>query len=128
MCKRPSPLLNPPPHTVTHLIIKTKKVLRAIRAALKPDGLFLICDIKGLPGGAAANIASHPMAPLMYGYSVACCLGSGLSAPGGLGLGTLGFDREVCVWCVCIWRGLMWGSGWRRAAPLLFDVEASARR
>jgi hypothetical protein len=31
----------------------------------------------------------------MYGFSVSCCMSSALSEPGGLGLGTLGFHRDV---------------------------------
>jgi hypothetical protein len=68
--------------------------MAAIRKALKPDGMFLICDINSR-GGPAANIAGHPQAALMYGFSVSVCMGSGLSDGGGLGLGTLGFPKEV---------------------------------
>jgi hypothetical protein len=31
----------------------------------------------------------------MYGFSVATCMSSALSEPGGAGLGTLGFNEEV---------------------------------
>lgn len=77
-----------------HDMAHPDEVLAAIRKSLKPDGLFLICDINSR-GGPPANIASHPMAPLMYGFSVSVCMGSGLSAPNGMGLGTLGFPKEV---------------------------------
>lgn len=44
-----------------------------------------------------ANVHSHPMAPLLYGFSVHLCLPSGMSAPGGEALGTLGIPAgEMC--------------------------------
>lgn len=42
------------------------------------------------PRSHAANVRSHPLAALLYGFSVHLCLPSGLSAPDGEGLGTLG--------------------------------------
>ena len=35
------------------------------------------------------------MLPMLYGFSVASCLSSALSEPGGMGLGTLGFSPGV---------------------------------
>jgi SAM-dependent methyltransferase len=69
-------------------------VVRAIRKALKPDGTWLIADIHG---GATfeENLKDNPLAPLMYGFSVLCCMSSALSEPGGAGLGTLGFNEPV---------------------------------
>merc|ERR1719454_2785240 len=32
---------------------------------------------------------------MLYGYSVSTCMSSGLSEPGGMGLGTLGFNPPV---------------------------------
>ncbi|KAI8469833.1 MAG: S-adenosyl-L-methionine-dependent methyltransferase [Monoraphidium minutum] len=83
-------LVNDALHDMAH----PELALAAIRKAIQPDGLFLICDIKGL-GAPARNVEAHPMAAMMYGFSVACCMSSALSEPGGLGLGTLGFHREV---------------------------------
>jgi hypothetical protein len=37
----------------------------------------------------------NPMAPLMYGISVLSCMSSAMSAPGGAGLGTLGFSATT---------------------------------
>lgn len=48
-------------------------------------------------GSPAANIEQLPVASMMYGFSVAVCMSSALSAPGGLGLGTLGFNEVG--WC-----------------------------
>jgi len=44
-------------------------------------------------GSPAANIEQLPVASMFYGFSVAVCMSSALSAPGGLGLGTLGFNE-----------------------------------
>lgn len=62
---------------------------RAIRAALRPDGTWLLVDIKA-HDTFALNAAKNPMASLMYGISVLSCMSSALSTPGGAGLGTLG--------------------------------------
>ncbi len=64
-------------------------VARSIRAALGPDGTWLLVDIKA-HDTFARNAEKNPMAPLMYGLSVLSCMSSALSAPGGAGLGTLG--------------------------------------
>jgi hypothetical protein len=95
--------------------------MAAIRRCLKPDGLFLICDINS-KGPPAANIAGHPLASLMYGFSVSVCMGSGLSGGGGggLGLGTLGFPQEVRGaggWGARFGGVGGWVDGYRPAAP-----------
>ncbi len=69
-------------------------VMSAIRKAIKPDGTWLIADIHGLPTF-EDNLKDNPLAPLMYGFSVLCCMSSALSEPGGAGLGTLGFHEGV---------------------------------
>jgi 2-polyprenyl-3-methyl-5-hydroxy-6-metoxy-1,4-benzoquinol methylase len=69
-------------------------VIRAIRGALKPDGTWLIADIHGEPTF-EKNLTENPLAALMYGFSVMCCMSSALSEPGGAGLGTLGFPEPV---------------------------------
>jgi SAM-dependent methyltransferase len=69
-------------------------VVRQLRRALRPDGTWLLCDIKARPTY-EENVARNPMAALMYGTSVVTCLSSALSAPGGAGLGTLGLPAEL---------------------------------
>lgn len=100
-CSRPEGLMPAEPtfdfvmvNDALHDMARPDTALAAIRKAIKPDGSFLICDIKGM-GPPAANVGGHPMAALLYGFSCACCMSSGLSEPGGLGLGTLGFHRKV---------------------------------
>ena len=69
-------------------------VIGAIRRAIKPDGTWLIADIKSHPTF-EQNLAENPMAAMMYGFSVLGCLSSSLSQPDGAGLGTLGFSEPV---------------------------------
>jgi 2-polyprenyl-3-methyl-5-hydroxy-6-metoxy-1,4-benzoquinol methylase len=77
-----------------HDMTRPDLVMRAIRKAIKIDGTWLIADIHGQPTF-EGNLKDNPLAPLMYGFSVLCCMSSALSEPGGLGLGTLGFPEPV---------------------------------
>lgn len=76
-------------HDMTHPL----EVMKAIRASLKPDGTWLLVDIKALDTF-AENAAKNPMASLMYGISVMSCMSSAMSVPGGAGLGTLGLPES----------------------------------
>jgi hypothetical protein len=64
-------------------------------AGYNGDPLLFVSD-KAAADDAATNI-QMPAAPLLFGYSVGLCLGSGLSEPGGAGLGTLGLSQVRCV-------------------------------
>lgn len=77
-----------------HDMTRPDLVMRAIRKAIKLDGTWLIADIHGQPTF-EQNLKENPLAQLMYGVSVLCCMSSGLSEPGGMGLGTLGFPEPV---------------------------------
>jgi SAM-dependent methyltransferase len=77
-----------------HDMTRPAEVMAAIRRAIRPDGTWLIADIKGR-GSLAADVEKNPMAALMYGMSVLTCMSSALSEPGGAGLGTLGFPESV---------------------------------
>ena len=74
-------------HDMTH----PAEMMQAIHAALKPNGTWLLVDIKA-HDTFALNMQKNPMAPLMYGISVLSCMSSAMSAPGGAGLGTLGLS------------------------------------
>jgi SAM-dependent methyltransferase len=76
-------------HDMTH----PADVMRAIRRALRPDGTWLLVDIKALDTF-EENMNKNPMASLMYGISVMSCMSSALSSPGGAGLGTLGLPES----------------------------------
>jgi 2-polyprenyl-3-methyl-5-hydroxy-6-metoxy-1,4-benzoquinol methylase len=67
--------------------------MRAIRAAIKPDGTWLIVDINGMP--TPEQNYEHPLGGLLYGFSVLDCLGCSTSEDGGAGLGTLGLPEGV---------------------------------
>ena len=69
-------------------------VIRGIRAAIRPDGVWLVCDIKARETY-EENVEKNPMAAMMYGTSVLTCMSSALSAPGGAGLGTLGLPASL---------------------------------
>jgi SAM-dependent methyltransferase len=77
-----------------HDMAHPEVVIAAICKALKPDGTWMIADIHGQPTF-EQNLADNPLAPLMYGFSVLCCMSSAMSEPGGAGLGTLGFPEPV---------------------------------
>ena len=77
-----------------HDMTDPASVVRAIRAAIDDDGIWLIADIKAQPDY-ASNVERNPMAAMMYGTSVLTCMSSSLSEPGGLGLGTLGLHSAL---------------------------------
>ncbi len=63
-------------------------IARAVRLALKPDGTWLIKDIRC--GPSYESNAANPVLAMMYGFSIISCLASGTSVTGGAALGTLG--------------------------------------
>ena len=75
-----------------HDMADPASVMDQIRRAIRPDGSWLIADIKA-HGSYEENVERNPMAAMMYGTSVLSCMSSALSEPGGLGLGTLGFSE-----------------------------------
>ncbi len=77
-----------------HDMTDPQGMMQAIRQAIAPDGTWLLVDIKGLDTF-EENVTRNPMASLMYGISVLSCMSSGLSEPGGAGLGTLGLPASV---------------------------------
>jgi SAM-dependent methyltransferase len=77
-----------------HDMTRPAEVMQAIRKAIRPDGVWLIADIKAHPSF-AENVERNPMTPLMYGFSVLTCMSSALSEPGGAGLGTLGLHEDL---------------------------------
>jgi SAM-dependent methyltransferase len=76
-----------------HDMTRPAEVIAAIRRALKPEGTWLIKDIRSKPSF-RENLA-NPLLAMFYGFSVSACMSSALSEPGGAGLGTLGFNPEV---------------------------------
>ena len=76
-----------------HDMTQPAEVITAIRRGIKPDGTWLIKDIRSEPR--FEDNLGHPMLAMFYGFSVSACMSSALSEPGGAGLGTLGFNPEV---------------------------------
>lgn len=64
----------------------------AIRQAIADDGTWLIKDIRST--GDFEKDSRNPLLAMFYGFSVASCLQSAMSEPGGLGLGTLGLHPK----------------------------------
>jgi hypothetical protein len=54
----------------------------------------MIADIHGQPSF-EQNLTDNPLASLMYGFSVLCCMSSAMSEENGTCLGTLGFPEPV---------------------------------
>jgi 2-polyprenyl-3-methyl-5-hydroxy-6-metoxy-1,4-benzoquinol methylase len=65
----------------------------AIRRAIRPDGTWLIREIRST--GSWSRDRRNPLLAMFYGYSVASCMSSALSEPGGAGLGTLGLPASA---------------------------------
>ena len=76
-----------------HDMTRPAEVIAAIRRALKPDGTWLIKDIRSTPD--FKQNMRNPMLAMFYGFSVSACMSSALSEPNGAGLGTLGFNPAV---------------------------------
>ena len=75
-----------------HDMPRPDRTAAAIRAAIAPDGTWLIKDIRS--SGSFEKDRRNPMLAMFYGFSVASCLQSAMSQPDGLGLGTLGLHPE----------------------------------
>ena len=93
--------------------------VRAIRRALRPDGAWLVGEIKARDGGYEENVAKNPMAAMMYGTSVLTCMSSALSEPGGAGLGTLGLPPGLL-------ERMARDAGFTRFETLPFDHPVNA--
>jgi len=76
-----------------HDMTRPADVIASIRRALRPDGTWLIKDIRSQPD--FKTNMRNPLLAMFYGFSVSACMSSALSEPGGAGLGTLGFNPEV---------------------------------
>lgn len=76
-----------------HDMARPDRAAAAVRSAIRPDGTWLIKDIRST--GRFERDQRNPLLALFYGFSVASCLQSALSEPGGLGLGTLGLHPEA---------------------------------
>jgi 2-polyprenyl-3-methyl-5-hydroxy-6-metoxy-1,4-benzoquinol methylase len=101
-----------------HDMTRPDLVMGAIRKAIRSDGTWLIADVHGQPDF-ESNLRDNPLAPVMYGFSVLCCMSSALSEPDGLGLGTLGFPELVA-------RRMTFEAGFTRFAVKDFENPINA--
>jgi SAM-dependent methyltransferase len=93
-----------------HDMADPASVMKQIRASIRPDGTWLIADIKA-HDTFEENVEHNPMAAMMYGTSVLSCMSSALSEPGGAGLGTLGLSETLA-------REMTREAGFERFEPL----------
>ena len=77
-----------------HDMADPASAMNQIRRAMRPDGTWLLVDIKA-HATYEENVERNPMAAMMYGTSVLSCMSSALSEPGGAGLGTLGLPEAL---------------------------------
>jgi len=99
---------------VIHDLPRPDAAMAAARAALADDGVWLLADIKAR-GGLEDN-REIPLAPMLYGMSIVYCMSSGMSEPGGAGLGTLGLTVETL-------EALAEGAGFGSVEVREFEVD-----
>jgi 2-polyprenyl-3-methyl-5-hydroxy-6-metoxy-1,4-benzoquinol methylase len=76
-----------------HDMPRPGRAIAAIKRAMAADGTWLIKDIRC--GPAWSDNLRNPLLAMMYSTSVATCMSSAMSEPGGAGLGTLGFNPQL---------------------------------
>jgi SAM-dependent methyltransferase len=76
-----------------HDMTRPGQAIAAIRRALRPEGAWLIKEIRCAP--VARDNLVNPLAAMMYGFSITSCMSSALSEPDGSGLGTLGLHPQL---------------------------------
>ena len=79
---------------VIHDTPHPEQLVAEIYASLADGGVWLCEDIRGFETF-EENLEKHPLAAMLYGFSVMVCMNSGLSVADGAGLGTLGFTEGV---------------------------------
>ena len=97
-----------------HDLPRPAEVVRAIRLSIRPDGCWIIKDIR--TSDRLEENLENPLAPLFYGFSVLYCMSSSLSEPGGSGLGTMGFTPELA-------REMTRAGGFTQFRKLDFDAD-----
>lgn len=76
-----------------HDMVRPDLTIAAVRDALREDGTWLCKDIRS--SASFSDNMRNPMLATMYASSIITCMSSAMSEPGGLGLGTLGFNPVV---------------------------------
>jgi SAM-dependent methyltransferase len=76
-----------------HDMTRPDAAAAAIRRAIATDGTWLVKEIRC--DDTWAGNRRNPMLAMFLGFSVTSCMSSGLSEPGGAGLGTIGLPRAA---------------------------------
>jgi 2-polyprenyl-3-methyl-5-hydroxy-6-metoxy-1,4-benzoquinol methylase len=76
-----------------HDMTRPDAAARAIRHAIADDGTWLVKEIRCADTWAGNR--RNPMLAMFLGFSIASCMSSALSEPGGAGLGTVGLPPQV---------------------------------
>lgn len=103
---------------VLHDIPRPAEAVKAARAALADDGVWLVADIKS--SETFEENSRNPMIGLFYSMSVVYCMNSALSEPEGAGLGTLGMHPERL-------RGMVEAAGFASFDYRQFDEDVNNR-
>jgi SAM-dependent methyltransferase len=76
-----------------HDMTRPDAAAAAVRTALAPDGAWLVKEIRC--DDTWAGNRRNPMLAMFLGFSIASCMSSALSEPGGAGLGTIGLPPRA---------------------------------
>jgi 2-polyprenyl-3-methyl-5-hydroxy-6-metoxy-1,4-benzoquinol methylase len=76
-----------------HDMTRPADAIAAVRRAVKDDGTWLVKEIRCAPTWEENR--RNPMLAMFFGMSVAACMASATSEPGGAGLGTVGLNGEL---------------------------------
>jgi SAM-dependent methyltransferase len=76
-----------------HDMTRPDDIVQAIRHAIKPDGVWIIKDIRCAE--TFEENLTNPLSPVLYGISVVYCMSAAMSELDGAGLGTMGFSPGV---------------------------------
>jgi hypothetical protein len=79
---------------VLHDAANPAELIRQVKAALKPGGVWLLGDIAG-KSSMRENIVDNVAAGTQFAFSMCLCMACSLSTDDGAGLGTLGFNIPV---------------------------------
>jgi SAM-dependent methyltransferase len=99
-----------------HDMTRPDQAAAAIHRALAPEGTWLVKEIRCADTWAGNR--RNPLLALFLGLSVTACLSSGLSEPGGAGLGTIGLPPGAL-------ERLVSAAGFTRFRPLEVDDPAN---
>ncbi len=98
-----------------HDMTRPEQAAVAVRRALHGDGTWLIKEVKA--GESWEDNQRNPVLAMMYATSVATCMSSAMSEPGGAGLGTLGLPEGRLARDVSDGRFHGWLRGSRHRRP-----------